>query len=96
MILTLMVTSRHLSGFDASRFQQQIGERLDQTFGIGAQRVLGNPKTQIQTQLHRLAILAFSPHVLSPSSKKDGIVRPTPESRPEASEQQQIRSAPQY
>ena len=30
-----MVTSRHLNGLDARRFQQQIGERLDQTFGIG-------------------------------------------------------------
>ena len=87
----LMVTSRHLNGLDARRFQQEIGERLDQTFGIGAQRVLGNPTTQIQTQLHRLAILAFSPHVLSPSSLKDGIVRPTPDSRREASEQRQIR-----
>jgi hypothetical protein len=60
-------------------------ERLDQTFGIAAQRVLGNPTTQIQTQLHRLASLGFSPHVLSPSSSKDGIVRPTPDSCREAS-----------
>jgi hypothetical protein len=86
-----MVTSRHLNGLDVRRFQQQIGERLDQTFGIGAQRVLGNPMTQIQTQLHRLAILAFSPHVLSPSSSKDGIVRPMPDSFREASEQRQVR-----
>jgi hypothetical protein len=87
----LMVTSRHLSGLGACRFQQEVGERLDQTFGIAAQRVLGSPAPQIQTQLHRFAILAFSPHVPSPSSLKDGIVRPTPESRREASEQQQIR-----
>jgi len=86
-----MITSRHLNGLDARRFQQEIGERLDQTLGIGAQRVLGNPMTQIQAQLHRLAILAFSPHVLSPSSLKDGIVRPTPESCREASELRQIR-----
>jgi hypothetical protein len=87
----LMVTSRHLSGLDARRFEQEIGERLDQPFGIAVQRVLGNPTTQIQTQLQRFAILAFSPHVLSPSLLKDGIVRPTPESCREASEQRQIR-----
>jgi len=86
-----MVTSRHLNGLDARRFQQKIGERLDQTLGIGAQRVLGNPMTQIQAQLHRLAILAFSPHVLSPSSLKEGIVRPTPDSCREASEQRRVR-----
>jgi hypothetical protein len=86
-----MVTSRHLSGLDARRFQQEIGERLDQTFGIGVQRVLGNPTTQIQTQLHRLAILAFSPHVFSPSSSKDRIVRLTPDSCREASEERQVR-----
>jgi hypothetical protein len=86
-----MVTSRHLNGLDVRRFQQQIGKRLNQTFGIGGQRVLGNPMAQIQTQLHRLAISAFSPHVLSPSSSKDGIVRPTPDSCREASEQPQVR-----
>jgi len=86
-----MVTSRHLNGLDARRFQQEIGERLDQTFGIGAQWVLGNPTTQIQTQLHWLAISAFSPHVLSPSSLKDGIVCPTPVSCREASEQRRVR-----
>jgi hypothetical protein len=86
-----MVTSRHLNGLGARRFQQQIGKRLNQTFGIGAQRVLGNPMAQIQTQLHRLAISAFSPHVPSPSSSKDGIVRPTPDSCREASEQPQVR-----
>jgi hypothetical protein len=86
-----MVTSRHLNGLDARRFQQQIGERLNQTFGIGAQRILGNPTAQIQTQLHRLAISAFSSHVLSPSSSKDEIVRPTPDSCREASEQRQVR-----
>jgi hypothetical protein len=31
-----MITSRCLDGLDASRFEQQIGERLDETFGIGA------------------------------------------------------------
>ncbi|MCP1835532.1 hypothetical protein J2R76_003870 [Bradyrhizobium sp. USDA 4532] len=87
----LMITSRHLKRLDACRLQQEIGERLDQVVGIGAQRVLGNPMPQIQTQLHRLAILVFSPHVLSPSSLKDGIVRPTPESCREASELRQIR-----
>jgi hypothetical protein len=92
----LMVTSRHLGSLDACRFQQKVGERLDQTFGIAPQRVLGDSVSQIQTQLHWFAILASSPHVPSPSSLKDGIVRPTPESRREASEQQQIRSAPQY
>jgi hypothetical protein len=86
-----MVTSRHLNGLDARRFQQEIGERLDQTFGIGAQWALVIPTTQIQIQLHRLAILAFSPHVLSPSSSKDGIVRPTPDSCREASEQRRVR-----
>jgi hypothetical protein len=86
-----MVTSRHLNGLDARRFQQEIGERLDQTFGIGAQWALGNPTTQIETQLLRLAILAFSPHVLSPSSSKEGIVRPTPDSCREASEQRRVR-----
>jgi hypothetical protein len=86
-----MLTSRHLNGLDARRFQQQIGERLDQTFGIGGQRGLGNPMTQIQAQLYRIAILAFSPHVLSPSSSKDRIVRPTPDSCREASEQPQVR-----
>jgi hypothetical protein len=86
-----MVTSRHLNGLDGRRFQQQIGERLDQTFGIGAQWVLANPRTQIQTQLHRLAILAFSPHALSPSLSKEGIVRLTPDSHREASAQRQVR-----
>ena len=43
----LMIPSRHLIGLDARRFQQEIGERLDQTFGIGAQWALGNPTTQI-------------------------------------------------
>jgi hypothetical protein len=86
-----MVTSRHLNGLDARRFQQEVGQRLDQTFGIVAQRVLRKPTTQIQTQLDRLAILALSPHVLSPSSSKDEIVRPTPDSCREASEQRQVR-----
>jgi hypothetical protein len=72
VILTLMVTPRHLKGLDARRFQQDICESLDQTFGIGAQCVLGSPTTQIQTQLHRLAMLAFSPHVHYPDSSKDG------------------------
>jgi len=86
-----MITSQHLNGLDPRRFQQEIGERLDQTFGIGAQRGLGNPTTQIQTQLHRLAISAFYPHVLSPSWSKDEIVRPQPDSCREASEQRQAR-----
>jgi len=86
-----MITSRHLNGLDARRFQQEIGECLDQTFGIGAQRGLGNLTTQIQTQLNRLAILAFSPHVLSPSSSKDEIVRPARDSCREASKQRQVR-----
>jgi hypothetical protein len=86
-----MVTSRHLNRLDACRFQQEVGERLDQTFGIVAQRVLRDPTIQIQTQLDPLAILAFSPHVLSPSPSKDEIVRPTPDSCREASEQQQVR-----
>jgi hypothetical protein len=73
-----MIPSRHR--LDARRFQQEIGKRLDQPFGIGGQRVLGNPTTQIQTQLNRLAILAFSPHVHSPSLSKDEIVRPEPDS----------------
>jgi hypothetical protein len=86
-----MITSRYLNGLGTRRFQQQIGKRLNQTFGIGAQRLLGNPTTQIQTQLNRLAIMALSPHFLSPSSSKDEIVRPQPDSCREASEQRQVR-----
>src|SRR5277367_5662123 len=89
VILPLILASLRRRAFDVQRLQQEIRESFDEALRAYLQWGRRRWTLQIENELRSIVILA-SPHGPSPSSLKDVIVRPPPDSRRAQLEQRQV------